>query len=66
MVDPVPCPVRKISEKQRKNISRNNRKKRLDISRRKRFLARKNTHVFSSGSLEETAVDIENVAMMLI
>ena len=66
MVDPVPRRARKISIKQRRNISRNNRKKIVDISRRERFLAGKNNHALSSGSLEETTADIENIAMFLV
>ena len=38
----------------------------MDISRKERVLARKNTRAIFSGSLEETAADIENVAMLLV
>ena len=38
----------------------------MDISRRERVLARKNTDALFSGSLEEIAADIENVAMLLV
>ena len=38
----------------------------MDISRRERVLAGKNDHALSSGSLDETTVDIENIAMFLV
>ena len=47
MVDPVEAPIHKISEKQRRNVSRNSRYKRLDMSRRERVLARKKNHTHS-------------------
>ena len=50
MVDLVVAPIRKISEKQRRNVSRNSRYKRLGMTRRERGLARKKNHAHSSGS----------------
>ena len=57
MVDLIVAPIRKMSEKQRRNISRNSRKKRLDIGQRKRVLARKKNHALFFRSLEETSAD---------
>ena len=65
MVDPVVAPIRKISEKQRRNVSRNSRYKRLGMSRRERVLVRKKNHAHSSGSSEETSANVENIAMLL-
>ena len=59
MVDPIVAPIRKMSEKQRRNVSRNSRHKRLDMSRRERVLARKKNHAHSSGSFEEKKADIK-------
>ena len=66
MVDPVVTPIRKISEKQRRNVSRNSMYKKLGMSRREIVLARKKNHAFSSGSSEETSADVENIAMLLV
>ena len=66
MVGPVPRLVRKIRLKRRRNLSRKKRKKRLDISERERVLAWKYNHTLSSGSLEVAAMDIENIAMLLV
>ena len=66
MVDSIVAPIRKMSEKERRIISRNNRYKRLDMSRRKRVLARKKHHAHSSGSFEEKEADIKNIAMLLV
>ena len=57
MVDPVPRPVRKKRESD-VGFSVGIIGKRLEIRRRERFFARKNNHALSSGSLEETAVDV--------
>ena len=66
MVDPIVAPIRKMSEKQRRNVSRNSRHKKLDMSRRERVLARKKNHAHSSGSFEEKEADIKNIAMLLV
>ena len=68
MVDPVVALIHKISEKQRRNISRNNMYERLNMSRRERerVLARKRNHVLFFRSLEETSADVETIAMLLV
>ena len=66
MVDQVVAPIHKISETQRRNVSRNSSYKRLGMSRRERVLARKKNRAHSSGSSEETSADVENIAMLLV
>ena len=65
MVDLVIPPIRKISEKQRRNVSRNSMYKRLGMSRRERILARKKNIVHSSGSSEETSADLNEGTLVL-
>ena len=65
MIDPVVAPIRKISKKQRRNVSRNSRYKRLGMRWRERVLVRKKNHAHSSGSSEETSANVENIAMLL-
>ena len=55
-----------MSEKQRRNVSRNSRHKKLDMSRKERVLARKKNHAYSSGSFEEKKANIKNIAMLLV
>ena len=65
MVDLVVPPIRKISEKQRRNVSRNSMYKRLGMSRRERILARKKNLVHSSGSSEETSADLNEGTLVI-
>ena len=65
MVNPVVITIHEISEKQRRNVSKNNRHKRLDTSRREReFYRSKRIMLFLQGHRKRAMTNTVNDKLM--